>query len=196
MLQMHFCCANLAALLPLCSMSQASLLQSALDPMRDRPEELIEIVLRQAGVIERLQKKLAKLKQQIKEINDRNDGLSAKVEELARKAARPAAPFTRARVVGRGPARPPWKRRCADVWKNSRTTCSPFWMWKKSKPPITWPSANCVRPSSRAKCPAATKRPKAAHTWEILTSLAATCVQQAESFAQLVGQAALLSTAR
>ena len=40
------------------------------------------------------------------------------------------------------------------------------------------------------------KTPKGAHTWEILTSLAATCVQQAESFAQLVSQSALLSTAR
>jgi transposase len=74
-------------------MSQTSLLRAALDPLRDRPEELIEIVLRQAGVIEQLQKELAELKQQIKEINDRNDGLSAKVEEWARKAARPAAPF-------------------------------------------------------------------------------------------------------
>ena len=35
-----------------------------------------------------------------------------------------------------------------------------------------------------------------AHTWEILTSLAATCAQRAESFAQLVSQSALLSPAR
>ena len=61
-------------------MSQASLLKAALDPLRDRPEELIEVILRQAGVIEQLQKELAELKQQIKDINDRNDGLSAKVE--------------------------------------------------------------------------------------------------------------------
>ena len=74
-------------------MSQASFLQSALDPLRDRPEELVGIILRQAGMIEQLQKELAELKQQIKDINDRNDGLSAKVEELARKAARQAAPF-------------------------------------------------------------------------------------------------------
>jgi len=74
-------------------MSQASLLKAALDPLRDRPEELIEIVLRQAGVIEQLQKELAELKQQIKDSNERNDGLSAKVEQLARAAARQAAPF-------------------------------------------------------------------------------------------------------
>jgi hypothetical protein len=74
-------------------MSQASLLKAALGPLRDRPEELIEIILRQAGVIEQLQKELAELKQQIKDINDRNDCLSAKVEELAKKAARQAAPF-------------------------------------------------------------------------------------------------------
>jgi transposase len=40
------------------------------------------------------------------------------------------------------------------------------------------------------------KTPQGAHTWEILTSLAATCAQQAESFVQLVGQAALLSSTR
>jgi|HubBroStandDraft_1064217.scaffolds.fasta_scaffold59799_1 transposase len=74
-------------------MSQASVLKAALDPLRDRPEELIEVILRQAGVIEQLQKELAELKQQIKDINDRNDGLSAKVEALEKKAARQAAPF-------------------------------------------------------------------------------------------------------
>src|SRR5207245_9114715 len=35
------------------------------------------------------------------------------------------------------------------------------------------------------------KTGKGARTWEILTSLAATCSQRAESFAKLVGQAAL-----
>jgi len=91
-------------------MSQASVLKSALDPLRDRPAELIEIILRQAGVIEQLQKELAELKQQIKDINDRNDGLSAKVEELEKKAARQAAPFRideKHRVVERKrPGRP------------------------------------------------------------------------------------------
>jgi hypothetical protein len=40
------------------------------------------------------------------------------------------------------------------------------------------------------------KTPQGAHTWEILTSLAATCAQQAQSFAQLVSQSAVLSHAR
>ena len=40
------------------------------------------------------------------------------------------------------------------------------------------------------------KTPQGAHTWEILASLAATCSQNAQSFAQLVSQAALLSYAR
>ncbi|MDB6125560.1 MAG: hypothetical protein JWQ71_4553 [Pedosphaera sp.] len=40
------------------------------------------------------------------------------------------------------------------------------------------------------------KTPQGAHTWEILASLAATCVQRCESFAQLVSQATLLSQAR
>jgi hypothetical protein len=36
------------------------------------------------------------------------------------------------------------------------------------------------------------KTPQGARTWEILTSLAATCTQQAQSFSQLVAQAALV----
>jgi hypothetical protein len=40
------------------------------------------------------------------------------------------------------------------------------------------------------------KTPQGAHTWEILTSLAATCAQQAESFTQLVSQTAVLLPAR
>jgi transposase len=74
-------------------MSQTALLQSALEPLRARPGELIEIILRQAGVIAQLQKELAELKQQIKDLNDRNDGLAAKVAQLEQKTARQAAPF-------------------------------------------------------------------------------------------------------
>jgi len=40
------------------------------------------------------------------------------------------------------------------------------------------------------------KTPSGAHTWEILASLSATCVQRAESFAHLVSQAATLSYGR
>ncbi len=40
------------------------------------------------------------------------------------------------------------------------------------------------------------KTPNGAHTWEILTSLAATCVQRADSFSRLVSQAVRLSQPR
>jgi hypothetical protein len=53
----------------------------------------LEIILRQAGALEQLQKKLAELEEQVKNSNDRHDGLAAKVAELEKKAARPAAPF-------------------------------------------------------------------------------------------------------
>ncbi len=74
-------------------MSQSSHLKPVVEALRDRPEELIKIILRQADAIEQLQKELADLKQQIKDSNDRNDGLAAKVEALEQKAARQAAPF-------------------------------------------------------------------------------------------------------
>jgi hypothetical protein len=74
-------------------MSQSSQLRPVVEALRGRPEELIEIILRQADAIEQLQKEVAELKQQIKDSNDRNDGLSAKVQELEKKAARQAAPF-------------------------------------------------------------------------------------------------------
>jgi transposase len=74
-------------------MSQSSPLRAALQSLREKPEELIEIVLRQAQAIEKLTQKVEQLEQQIKDLNDRNGGLSAKVRELETKAARQAAPF-------------------------------------------------------------------------------------------------------
>jgi len=74
-------------------MSEPSPLKPTLDSLRDQPDKLIEIILRQAGVIDELRKEVEQLKQQIKDLNDRNDGLSTKVEQLARAAARQAAPF-------------------------------------------------------------------------------------------------------
>lgn len=74
-------------------MSQTSSLKAALQSLRDKPDELIEIVLRQAEAIEKLTKKVEGLEQQIKDLNDRNSGLSAKVQDLETKAARQAAPF-------------------------------------------------------------------------------------------------------
>lgn len=74
-------------------MSQSSSLRVALQSLRDKPDELIEIILRQADAIEKLTQKVEQLEQQIKDLNDRNDGLGAKVQELQAKAARQAAPF-------------------------------------------------------------------------------------------------------
>jgi len=74
-------------------MSQSSSLKAALQSLRDKPDELIEIILRQAEAIEKLTQKVGQLEQQIKDLNDRNDGLSAKVQELETKSARQAAPF-------------------------------------------------------------------------------------------------------
>jgi transposase len=74
-------------------MSEASPLKPTLESLRDQPDKLIEIILRQAGVIDGLRKEVEQLKQQIKDLNDRNDGLSTRVEQLARAAARQAAPF-------------------------------------------------------------------------------------------------------
>jgi hypothetical protein len=86
-------------------------LRQVLEPLRGQPEQLIEIILRQAGVIEELREDIEKLKQQVKDLNDRNDGLGAKVEQLARAAARQAAPFRiddKDRVAERKkPGRPP-----------------------------------------------------------------------------------------
>jgi transposase len=74
-------------------MSEASPLKPTLESLREQPDKLIEIILRQAGVIDELRKEVEQLKQQIKDLNDRNDGLSTKVEQLSRAAARQAAPF-------------------------------------------------------------------------------------------------------
>src|SRR6185437_4411023 len=74
-------------------MSQSSSLKAALQSLRDKPDELIEIILRQAEAIEKLTQKVEQLEQQVKDLNDRNDGLKAKVQELETRAARQAAPF-------------------------------------------------------------------------------------------------------
>jgi hypothetical protein len=66
--------------------------EGALQSLRDKPYELLEIILRQADAIEKLTRKVEQLEEQIKELNDRNDGLWAKVQQLETKA-RQAAPF-------------------------------------------------------------------------------------------------------
>jgi hypothetical protein len=74
-------------------MSQSAMLKASLESLRDQPDRLIEIILRQAGVIEELRVEIQTLKDQIKDLQGRNDGLSAKVAALETKAARQAAPF-------------------------------------------------------------------------------------------------------
>lgn len=74
-------------------MSQSATLKVSLESLRDQPDRLIEIILRQAGVIEELRAEIQSLKDQIKELQDRNDGLSSQVAALEQKAARQAAPF-------------------------------------------------------------------------------------------------------
>jgi hypothetical protein len=68
-------------------------LRQVLAELRGQPDQLIEIILRQAGVINELRQEMEGLKRHIKELNDRNDGLGAKVEQLERAVARQAAPF-------------------------------------------------------------------------------------------------------
>jgi transposase len=74
-------------------MSQTETLKASLESLRDQPDQLIDIILRQAGVIEELRTEIQSLKDQIKDLQDRNDGLSAKVAALETKTARQAAPF-------------------------------------------------------------------------------------------------------
>jgi len=92
-------------------MSQASILKASLEGLRDQPDQLIEIILRQVGVIE-------ELRQQIKDLQDRNDGLSAKVAALEQKAARQAAPFRIREQQRQGnPKKPGRKAGHAGSWR-------------------------------------------------------------------------------
>lgn len=74
-------------------MSRSATLKASLESLRDQPDQLVEIILRQAGVIEELRAEIQSLKEQIKDLQNRNDGLSAKVAALEQKTARQAAPF-------------------------------------------------------------------------------------------------------
>ena len=74
-------------------MTPSSPTQTALQGLREQPDQLIEIILNQAALIQQMQKELADLKEQIRDLNDRNNGLSSKVEALEKTAARQAAPF-------------------------------------------------------------------------------------------------------
>ena len=73
--------------------SNSSQLKENLQTLREQPDRLIEIILRQAGVIEEQQQKIQELEKQIQDLNDRNNGLSGRLEQLEKAAARQAAPF-------------------------------------------------------------------------------------------------------
>jgi uncharacterized coiled-coil DUF342 family protein len=68
-------------------MSQSSPLKPALESLRDQPDQLIEIILRQAELIEQLRQEVEELKKKINDLNDRNNRLSHKVEQLTRAPA-------------------------------------------------------------------------------------------------------------
>jgi transposase len=74
-------------------MSPAEQLRCDLQEMRDRPDRLIDIIVLQTEALAGLKQEIEQLKQQIKDLNDRNKGLGAKVEQLQRAVARQAAPF-------------------------------------------------------------------------------------------------------
>lgn len=74
-------------------MTPPSPTQAALQSLRDQPDKLIEIILNQAAAIQQMQEHIADLEQQIRDLNDRNNGLSGKLEALEKVAARQAAPF-------------------------------------------------------------------------------------------------------
>ena len=74
-------------------MSDQSQLRRSLEGLRDQPEQLIEIILRQAGVIEEQREQIRKLEEQIRDLNDRNGKLQQRLEDLERVVHRPAAPF-------------------------------------------------------------------------------------------------------
>jgi transposase len=74
-------------------MTPSSPTQAALQMLRDQPDKLIEIILNQAALVQQMQKEIAELKEQIRDLNDRNNGLTGKIEALEKVLARPAAPF-------------------------------------------------------------------------------------------------------
>ena len=69
-------------------MTPSSPTQAALQALREQPDQLIQIILNQASVIQQMQKEIAELQEQIRDLNDRNNGLSSKVEALEKTAAR------------------------------------------------------------------------------------------------------------
>ena len=63
-------------------MSQSSSLKQTLESLRDQPDQLIEIILRQAAAMEELAQKIQQLEEKIRELNSQ---LTTKDEELKKK---------------------------------------------------------------------------------------------------------------
>lgn len=73
---------------------------SLLQPLKQEPDRLIEILVQQSAALDELRREVQALKeqnqgleQQIRDLNERNNGLSSKLEDLEKQAARQAAPF-------------------------------------------------------------------------------------------------------
>jgi transposase len=74
-------------------MSDQSALREALEALRDQPDRLIEIVLQQAASIESLKQRITELEARLRDLDDDNRRLRARVETLEQTTARSAAPF-------------------------------------------------------------------------------------------------------
>jgi transposase len=66
---------------------------SVLQSLRDQPDRLIEIILQQSRQIEQMLQRIEDLEKQVRDLNDRNNTLSSKLEQMEKAAARQAAPF-------------------------------------------------------------------------------------------------------
>lgn len=90
-------------------MSDLTALRTAVDALRDQPDQLIEIILRQAARIEQLQARIQELEALVRDLMDRNQRWQARVAEVEAAAARPAAPFRikdhKRRITARRPGR-------------------------------------------------------------------------------------------
>ncbi|HEV8318397.1 MAG TPA: IS66 family transposase [Vicinamibacterales bacterium] len=89
-------------------------LREALEALRDQPDRLIEIILQQAAAIDVLQQRVAELEARLRDVDDENKRLRARVETLEKTTARSAAPFrikdTKRLQTPRRPGRHPGHR--------------------------------------------------------------------------------------
>jgi len=70
-------------------------LRAGLEALRDQPDALIAIVEQQARVIEQLRAQITMLEARLRDVDDQQRGLQARLEQAERTAARQAAPFRR-----------------------------------------------------------------------------------------------------